>query len=136
MKEMFIFVAIVGLVFASCKKEELVTTESAKSGISKPTDNWVRTSKKTVEFEGANYNEYSNSVSGQKVYEEVSEDNSKAPSYDKNAVWTWIETSPNTGFWRLDCLNEGNNCKNRVTIGVGGSVLVEPFTKPGVVNPN
>ena len=125
MKKMFIFVAIVGLAFASCKKEELVTTESAKSGISKPTDNWVRTSKKVIEVDGVYYHEYTNSLSGQNVYCEVPGQDLKAPKYDKKAAYVKV---PGEDWYRWVCEEPGDNCYNRATIGPGG-LYVEVFLK-------
>ncbi len=125
MKKMFIFVAIVGLAFASCKKEEQIALESSKNAINRTNDVWVRTSKNIVEFEGAKYNEFTNSASGQKAFCEVPGDHSKAPKYDRKAEWV---NAPGETWKILICEEVGDNCYNRGVV-IGGSVLVQPYLK-------
>ncbi len=86
MKEMFIFIAIVGLAFASCKKEELIAPYvSDKSTVKDNNEAW-KISKKGVVIDGVTSNELTNNHTLQVVYEAVEENDSDNNA--KEASWT------------------------------------------------
>ena len=86
MKKMFIFVAIAGLAFASCKKEEIVSSNASdKSNIKSDSGTWD-ISKKGVIIEGIKCNELTNSNTKQIVYETV--DQNTSDNNAKEATWT------------------------------------------------
>jgi len=117
MKKMFIFVAIVSLAFASCKKDEIASSNASdKSNVKSDSGTW-NISKKGVIIEGIKCNELTNSNTKQIVYETV--DQNTSDNNAKEATWTNSTRTDSNG--KLLC--DGPNDKNCLETENGAIII-------------
>lgn len=106
MKKMFIFVAIAGLAFASCKKDDLATSNVSYKSTDKNNKGVWEISKKGVVIDGVTCNELTNNHTLQVVYEAVEENTSVNST--KEATWTNSTRTDSNGKLLCDGPNEKN----------------------------
>jgi hypothetical protein len=123
MKKMFIFVAIAGLAFASCKKDDLVESTKVNNPARTDKSTWISSSKEIIIEDGEKFMEYTNSISKQKVYLSLGETTKAASRYSRQQTQEWVEDgSPEGGFYRITCSGVGTDCYN--TVDNNGVIIV------------
>lgn len=119
---MFILVAIVGLAFASCKKEDI----SSKMNSTSSKDSWV-TTLKGVDIEGVMCNQITNQITKQVIFKQIEtrhdNNNTKAPNA---APWTY--SARLDGNSHVQC--DGLRTKNCFIASDGGVVIEQGVEVP------